>query len=97
MDSPASVGSSLTKVVVNNYFGGRELIILKNDTAGAAVFTIKVPTPNDLSGIVTVPDDTITIAAGKTYLLRPQSAYKQSDGRIYIDCDVAGKVLVYGE
>ena len=76
---------------------GRELIILKNDTAGAAVFTIKVPTPNDLSGIVTVPDDTINIATGKTYLLRPQSAYKQSDGRIYIDCDVAGKVLVYGE
>lgn len=70
-------------------------IILKNTTGGAAVFTIKLPTPAELSGLgATVPDMTVTVAAAKEWVLKPAAAMRQADGDIYIDCDVAGSILV---
>lgn len=72
-------------------------IILKNDTGGAATFTIKIPTPTTYSDIgVTVPDMTVSVANGKMYEFKGVSLNvgRQSDGSIYIDCNVAGKVLV---
>lgn len=70
-------------------------IILKNTTGGAAVYTVKVPTPSPYTAIgITLSDMTITLAAGKTWELKPHAVMRQADGNIYIDCDVAGSVLV---
>ena len=74
---------------------GNQRIILKNDTGGAATFTIKVPTPASYTDIgVTFPDMTVAVANGKTHEFKPAAVWRQSDGAIYIDCNVAGKVLV---
>ena len=76
-------------------YDGNNLIVLKNDTGGAAVYTVKVPTPSTYSGLsLTIPDMTVSVANGKTWLLEPNSVFRQSDGNVYIDCDVAGKILV---
>lgn len=70
-------------------------IILKNDTGGAATFTIKIPTPQNLADLsLTVPDFTVSVANGKTYELKGLSQFRQQDGNVYIDCSAAGKVLV---
>ena len=71
------------------------LVLLKNDTGGSAVFTVNMSTPTSISaysGSVTSP--TITVATGKTYLLRLSEIFKDSSGQITITCDVAGKVIV---
>lgn len=75
-------------------FDPTDVLILKNDTGGAAVFTIKVPTPGDYSGITTVADETVSVATAKTWVYQLTKVFKQDDGKVYVDCDVAGKVLV---
>lgn len=71
-----------------------DLLHLKNDTGGAAVFTLKVAQPSSLSThSVTVPDKTVSVATGKVYIYPVAAIFKQTDGDVYIDCDVAGKVL----
>lgn len=76
-------------------FRESDLLVLKNDTGGAAVFTLKVPQPTKFSNqSITVPDKTVSIATGKTWVYPTAVLYRQSDGDIYIDCDVAGKVAV---
>ncbi len=70
-------------------------IVLKNTTGGAAVFTIKMVTPAPYTALgLTISDMTVTVAAGKTWELKPHPAMQQADGKIYIDCDVAGSILV---
>ncbi len=70
-------------------------IILKNTTGGAAVYTIKMVTPSQFSALgLTLSDMTVTVAAGKTWELKPHAAMQQADGKLYIDCDVAGSLLV---
>lgn len=70
-------------------------IVLKNTTGGPADFTVKIPTPAQYTAIgITLSDMTVTVADGKTWILKPHAAMKQSDGDIYIDCDVAGSILV---
>ena len=72
-----------------------DIIVLKNGTGGAAVFTFKVPQPDEYSEhSITVPDKTYSVAAAKTWLIPASLIYRQSDGDVYIDCDVAGQVLV---
>jgi len=72
-----------------------DIIILKNTTGGTAVYTIKVPSPSGYSDKgVTVPDVTVSVAAGKTYLYKPSNIFKQSDGDMIVECDVAGDILV---
>lgn len=70
-------------------------IILKNTTGGAAVYTIKIPTPSQYTAIgLTLSDMAVTVAAGKTWELKSHAAMIQADGNIYIDCDVAASILV---
>lgn len=68
------------------------VLLLKNTTGGAAVFTIKVVVPAGYDR-VTVSDETVSVAAGDTHLYPLAPIFRQSDGKIYIDCDVAGEVL----
>lgn len=76
-------------------YDGASRIILKNTTGGPAVYTVKVPTPAQYSAIgITFSDMVVTVAAGKTWELKPHAAMRQADGNIYIDCDVAGSILV---
>lgn len=76
-------------------YDSNTLIFLKNDTGGAAVYTVKIPTPGNYSGLgITVPDMTVSVANSKTVILEPNAIFRQSDGNVYIDCNVAGKVLV---
>lgn len=71
-----------------------DLLVLKNATGGAAVFTLKVKQPAQYSGqSITVPDKTVTVATGKTWVYPTATIFRQTDGDIYIDCDVAGNVL----
>lgn len=76
-------------------YDGNTRVMLKNDTGSAATFTVKIATPTSYSDIgVTFPDMTIAVANGKTWEFKPPSVWRQTDGNIYIDCNVAGKVLV---
>lgn len=76
-------------------FDGNTRVVLRNDSGSAATFTIKVPTPTSYTDIgVTFPDMTVAVANGKTWEFKPAAVWRQSDGNIYIDCNVAGKVLV---
>ena len=75
-------------------FNTRGIIILKNDSGGAAVFTIKAPGEAKFSDKgITVPDATVSVANNKSYVYQPTTVFKQSDSKVYIECDVAGKVL----
>lgn len=72
-----------------------DILILKNDTGGPAEFTVKVRQPQDFTALgVTVPDDTFTVADGDTHIIPLAAVYKQTDSDIYVDCDVAGEVLL---
>jgi hypothetical protein len=80
---------------VSFVYDGNTRVVLKNDSGSAATFTIKVPTPTSYSDIgVTFPDMTVAVANGKTYEFKPAAVWRQSDGNIYIDCNVAGKALI---
>lgn len=73
----------------------KDIAVLRNDTGGAAVYTFKVPGETKYSDKgATVPDVTVTVAAGKIWLFELSSIFLQSTGQAYIDCDVAGKILI---
>jgi len=75
-------------------YGEDDLIALKNDTGGAAVYTIKVAQPTKYSGqSLVIPDKSVSVATGKTLLYPTAAIYRQTNGNLFIDCDVAGKVL----
>lgn len=70
-------------------------VVLKNTTGGAAVYTFKVPTPTAYSEKgQTLADVTVTVAAAKSWIYKLSSIFKQDTGEVYIDCDVAGDVLL---
>lgn len=76
-------------------YNKNDLLVLRNDTVGAAAYTLKVATPTKFSErSSTVGDVTVTVAAGKIWLYPVGNIFRQSDGDIYVDCDVAGKVAV---
>lgn len=76
-------------------FSSSDIVVLKNDTAGSAVYTFKVRVPTEWSTYgVTATDPTITVAAGKTVLVKLADIFKDSSGNVTIECDVAAKVLV---
>jgi hypothetical protein len=86
----AGAGNGITVI-----FDPQDILILKNDTGGIAVFTLKVPGETKYSDkSATVPDVTVTVASGKTWVYQLTNIFKQTDGKVHIDCDVAGKVLV---
>lgn len=72
-----------------------DMIVLLNDTGGNATYTIiaePVPSVTDLGGSIT--DPTVVVVTAKTHVFRPIAGIRQSDGDVYIDCDVAGKIAV---
>ena len=73
-----------------------DVVILKNDTGGAAIFSLITGATGTITAIGgSVVDATVTVAAGKTHVLPGlPTVLKQTDGDAYIDCDVAGKILV---
>lgn len=76
-------------------FNKNHIIVLKNGTGGTATFTFDVPGEDDYSDKgVTIPDATEEVADGKTHLILATAIFKQSDGDVYVDCDVAGEILV---
>lgn len=72
-----------------------DVIILLNDSGGTATYTViaePVASVTAIGGTITDPD--ITVANNKTHVLKPIAGMSQTDGDIYIDCDVAGKIIV---
>ena len=66
-------------------FDANDLIVLKNTTAGAAVYTFILKSFTGitaLGGSTTDPD--ITVAAGKTHVMQLTDNLKQSDGDGYV-------------
>lgn len=107
--SPTSIGSNGTNLTdltptvmvsgsdngVTFVYDANDDIILVNDTGGSAVYTLVLPTLSVESIGASITDPTITVADGKTHILRNLPAsVKQSNNLVYIDCSVAGKIAV---
>lgn len=76
-------------------FDPSDIVVLKNPTGGDAVYTFKVPGETRYTDYgASITDDTITVGAGDTWVRPISNIFKQSDGKIYVDCDVAGEILV---
>lgn len=77
-------------------YDANDVLVLKNDTGGTATFTFVIATPSGVSavgGSITSP--TVEVADGKTHVMPSlPTVFKQADGKVYVDCDVAGKVLL---
>lgn len=73
-----------------------DLILLKNDTDGDAIFTFVVGTsPGEYSTFsVTITNPTKTVVTAKTWAIRLSDIFKNTSSEIVITCDVAGKLLV---
>lgn len=72
-----------------------DIIILRNDTAGPATYTIKTPQPSGYTSQgITASDVTVVVVAAKIWVYEPTTLQRQADGNIYVDCDVAGKILL---
>jgi len=72
-----------------------DILALKNDSGGPAVFTIKLgafPSITEVGGSVTNPSN--TVADGKIEIMRLDSQFANTSGNVVIECDVVGKVLV---
>ena len=77
-------------------FKANDIVILKNDTGGAAVFTLIAQEGSSFTTYnAAVTNPTVSVATAKTFVLKLAELFKKvSDGKAYIECDVAGKVLV---
>lgn len=76
-------------------YDANDVIFLKNDTGGPAVFSFTTKTPTSMSAYgITVPTADITVADSKTYIFRVAEIFSSTAGQVTITCDVAGKVLV---
>lgn len=90
VQSLTSVGLAPTYAAADNTNGeqiannGRRLLHVKNASGGSLTVTVRMPTIVD--GL-TVPDRTVTVAAGADKLIGPfPSAYTQAaDGNVYVD------------
>jgi hypothetical protein len=71
-----------------------DVVILRNDTAGVATYTVKTAQPAGFSAQgITATDATVIVAAAKQWIYEPTALQKQADGMVYVDCDVAGKIV----
>ena len=66
---------------------GDVFFAIVNGSAGAVVVTFQ--TPATVAGGVTITEQTVTVAAGKTHLVGNfnKSVFNQSDGMVYVDTD----------
>lgn len=72
-----------------------DVLVLNNVTGGAAVFTFKTVQPTTYSvHSITVPDKSYTVATTKIWVVALDAIWKQADGDLYVDCDVAAKIGV---
>lgn len=72
-----------------------DVILLKNGTAGDAVYTFVLTTPTAYSTVGgSLSSGTITIGTGVTQILRVTDVLKDANGLVNVDCDVAGSVSV---
>lgn len=86
----AGAGNGVKFLYNTNY-----LILLINESGDTAVYTLKAVTPAQVTAAGgTVNDKTISVADGKTYLRKPDTFFKDSNGYITIECDQAADVLV---
>lgn len=76
-------------------YDGNDLVVLRNDTGGDAVYTLVL---RSLTGVTSVggslTNPTVTVATAKDHVFKLPDIFKQADGNAYIDCDVAAKVGV---
>lgn len=102
---PAATGVNLTDAtystlgvgtdngVTFDYDPGEQIVL--RAPASSATFTFLVPTPLDFSNkSITIPNVTVVVAANKSVLYRPTAIMRQADGKVYLDCSVAGSVLL---
>lgn len=76
-------------------FDIKSVIFLKNDTGGNASFSIVLRDNPEITAIgAFIQSPTVVVPDGSTVIYKPRTEYKQVNGLMYIDCDVAGKVLV---
>lgn len=77
-------------------FAAGDLIVLKNTTGGNATYTFKCPVPDDYESYeVTFTDPTLVVGAGDTVIVKLSSLFSDSTtGKITIECNVAGSILV---
>lgn len=76
-------------------YNSKDVILLKNATAGAAVFTVKTRSFSQLDALSITPADyTVNVAVGKTHVFEIAPGLRESDGSVIIECDVAGEVLI---
>lgn len=76
-------------------YNATDLIVLKNTTGSTAVYTFKVPSPSNFSAKgVTVPDATVSVANGKTWLYKLSAIFRQSDGDVIVECDQTADILI---
>ena len=78
-----------------NYSEGY-LVVMHNDTGSSATVTFKTAQPTLYSEkSITIPDETATIADGETDTWKPDSVFKDSDGKVTIECDQLIKIKVF--
>lgn len=76
-------------------FNDAEMLLIYNDTGGAASFTIPITESSDLSALnITYNDKTIALDNTDHKLCVVSSKYKDASNYIHVDCDVAGKIAV---
>lgn len=75
-------------------YNPNDVIVLNNPTAGAAVYTFVMPQPGEYAEQgATIPDVTESVPASETVLYPMRAIYKQANGNVFIDCDVAGEIM----
>lgn len=78
-------------------YNNRTVIVLNNTTGGNATYTFIVNVPAELTAVgVTPANQTIVVATGKVYLVKPGDILVGADAArsVFVDCDVAGKILI---
>lgn len=81
---------------VNFTYDDKLTIFLSNPTVGDATFTLKVAAIPTLTSLgLTTPDKTYVVATGETWIIPPLFAFRDANGLVTIECDVAAQVGVY--
>lgn len=77
-------------------YNSTDIVVMKNTTGGAAVYTLKIPTITALSAFgATVTNPTNSVTAAKTEIMRLDPIFADpTTGLVTIECDVAGSILV---
>ncbi len=98
------VGTDLTAIAGDTIVTGADngliipytpsrLLVLRNETAGSAVVTIKTANPAGAAAVnLTVADKSVTVGIGLTLLYPASAIFRQVGEVVWLDCDVAIEV-----